>query len=206
MIAEPTPAPAPASIQLHARQPALIRTVRRAASLSVEEGFVRRDSVSGDSITLLTSAGEIGEEQHTLYEVTPARTGQFRAFRSFAATGRPDLARCNWRAQEDAEVDWDKNRGLEIEDRGVHCRQVPDSLDIPFLEPSAKNANNVKQAFLTMARQTKERIGNTTVDNKPTVQVGQGSNVHLGSAGGCCQKRELQQLLVCCSPKPRRGQ
>merc|ERR1712000_410278 len=61
-----------------------------------------------------------------------------------------------------------------------------DSLGIPFLETSAKNASNVEQAFLTMARQIKERMGTTTANNKPTVQVGQGQGVQSGSAGGCC--------------------
>jgi Ras-related protein Rab-1A len=65
-------------------------------------------------------------------------------------------------------------------------QEFADSLGIPFLETSAKNASNVEQAFLTMARQIKERMGNTTVNNKPTVQVGQGQGVQSGSAGGCC--------------------
>lgn len=66
-------------------------------------------------------------------------------------------------------------------------QEFADSLGIPFLETSAKNASNVEQAFLTMARQIKERMGTTTVNNKPTVQVGQGQGVNSGSAGGCCQ-------------------
>ncbi|KAK4988112.1 GTP-binding protein of the rab [Elasticomyces elasticus] len=65
-------------------------------------------------------------------------------------------------------------------------QEFADSLGIPFLETSAKNASNVEQAFLTMARQIKERMGNTTVNNKPTVQVGQGQGVQSGSASGCC--------------------
>jgi Ras-related protein Rab-1A len=65
-------------------------------------------------------------------------------------------------------------------------QEFADSLGIPFLETSAKNASNVEQAFLTMARQIKERMGTTTVNNKPTVQVGQGQGVQSGSAGGCC--------------------
>ena len=65
-------------------------------------------------------------------------------------------------------------------------QEFADSLGIPFLETSAKSATNVEQAFLTMARQIKERMGNTTVNNKPTVQVGQGQGVQSGSAGGCC--------------------
>ncbi|KAI6248905.1 GTP-binding protein ypt1 [Erysiphe necator] len=66
------------------------------------------------------------------------------------------------------------------------AKEFADSLGIPFLETSAKNANNVEQAFLTMARQIKERMGTTTANNKPTVQVGQGQGVQPGSAGGCC--------------------
>jgi len=73
-----------------------------------------------------------------------------------------------------------------IFDTNAFYQEFADSLGIPFLETSAKNASNVEQAFLTMARQIKERMGNTTVNNKPTVQVGQGSTVQSGSAGGCC--------------------
>lgn len=68
----------------------------------------------------------------------------------------------------------------------ILIQEFADSLGIPFLETSAKNASNVEQAFLTMARQIKERMGTTTVNNKPTVQVGQGQGVQSGSAGGCC--------------------
>lgn len=38
------------------------------------------------------------------------------------------------------------------------AKEFADSLGIPFLETSAKNASNVEQAFLTMARQIKERM------------------------------------------------
>ena len=38
------------------------------------------------------------------------------------------------------------------------CQQeFADQLGIPFLETSAKNATNVEQAFLTMAKQIKDR-------------------------------------------------
>ena len=70
--------------------------------------------------------------------------------------------------------------------RLIFSQEFADSLGIPFLETSAKNASNVEQAFLTMARQIKERMGTTTINNKPTVQVGQGQGVNQGSAGGCC--------------------
>lgn len=71
-------------------------------------------------------------------------------------------------------------------ERLTFSQEFADSLGIPFLETSAKNASNVEQAFLTMARQIKERMGTTTVNNKPSVQVGQGQGVQSGSAGGCC--------------------
>ena len=43
----------------------------------------------------------------------------------------------------------------------LHLRRLlqeyADSLSIPFLETSAKEATNVEQAFLTMAKQIKDR-------------------------------------------------
>jgi Ras-related protein Rab-1A len=80
------------------------------------------------------------------------------------------------------------NGDWQVEGRTLTGEQeFADSLGIPFLETSAKNASNVEQAFLTMARQIKERMGTSTVNNsKPTVQVGQGQGVQSGSAGGCC--------------------
>ena len=66
-------------------------------------------------------------------------------------------------------------------------QEFADSLGIPFLETSAKNASNVEQAFLTMARQIKERMGTQTVNNKEKVNVNRGGqNLNSGSAGGCC--------------------
>jgi Ras-related protein Rab-1A len=66
------------------------------------------------------------------------------------------------------------------------AKEFADSLGIPFLETSAKNASNVEQAFLTMARQIKERMGTTTQANKPQINVGAGQGVQQGAAGGCC--------------------
>lgn len=73
-----------------------------------------------------------------------------------------------------------KKRGSNVE------QEFADSLGIPFLETSAKSATNVEQAFLTMARQIKERMGTTTANTKPTVPIGQGQGVQSGSGGGCC--------------------
>lgn len=83
----------------------------------------------------------------------------------------------------------DENNNRQLDQKfwlTFFVQEFADSLGIPFLETSAKNASNVEQAFLTMARQIKERMGTTTVNNKPTVQVGQGQGVQSGSAGGCC--------------------
>jgi Ras-related protein Rab-1A len=69
----------------------------------------------------------------------------------------------------------------------LRAQEFADSLGIPFLETSAKNASNVEQAFLTMARQIKERMGTTTANNeKRSVQVGPGQNVSSPGGGGCC--------------------
>ncbi len=40
---------------------------------------------------------------------------------------------------------------------GLISQEFADSLKIPFLETSAKNASNVEQAFLTMAAEIKSR-------------------------------------------------
>lgn len=45
------------------------------------------------------------------------------------------------------------------------AKEFADSLGIPFLETSAKNASNVEEAFLTMARQIKGRyVGSFMLD------------------------------------------
>lgn len=66
------------------------------------------------------------------------------------------------------------------------AKEFAKSLNIPFLETSAKNATNVEEAFLTMAKQIKQRMGSTAVNNKPTVNVNNGQDVQRGSASGCC--------------------
>ncbi|GAB1313216.1 ras GTPase [Madurella fahalii] len=66
--------------------------------------------------------------------------------------------------------------------------EFADSLGIPFLETSAKNASNVEQAFLTMARQIKERMGSSIATNntKANVNVSPGHGVSNNQSGGCC--------------------
>lgn len=69
----------------------------------------------------------------------------------------------------------------------VYFQEFADSLGIPFLETSAKNATNVEQAFMTMAAEIKKRMG-------PGATAGgaEKSNVKIQStpvkpaSGGCC--------------------
>jgi len=67
------------------------------------------------------------------------------------------------------------------------AKEFADSLNIPFLETSAKNATNVEDAFMTMARQIKMRVGNasTKTSNKPDVKLGKTAAVE-NKSGGCC--------------------
>jgi len=68
------------------------------------------------------------------------------------------------------------------------AKEFADQLAISFLETSAKNATNVEQAFLTMAKQIKDRMGsaptNSTAGGKQNIKVGAGAPVAQSS--GCC--------------------
>ncbi|CED84490.1 gtp-binding protein ypt1 [Phaffia rhodozyma] len=68
------------------------------------------------------------------------------------------------------------------------AKEFADSLSIPFLETSAKEATNVEQAFLTMAKQIKDRMGSTSMPTgaggKANLKVAQGQSVQ--QAGGAC--------------------
>jgi len=86
-------------------------------------------------------------------------------------------------------------------------QEFADGLGISFLETLAKNATNVEQAFLTMARQIKvlpqflhavvfrlttffqERMGTTTITpgagQKAGVDIKKGQNIQQSSSG-CC--------------------
>lgn len=67
------------------------------------------------------------------------------------------------------------------------AKEFADGLNIPFLETSAKNATNVEQAFLTMARQIKERMGTAPASSsKGQVRIGDGEAIRSGAAGSCC--------------------
>ena len=65
-------------------------------------------------------------------------------------------------------------------------KEFADSLSIPFLETSAKNATNVEQSFMTMAAEIKKRMGPgaTTGGDKPNLKID--STPVRQSGGGCC--------------------
>jgi len=67
------------------------------------------------------------------------------------------------------------------------AKEFADSKSIPFLETSAKNSTNVEQAFLTMAREIKNRMGNTGPrdGNKPALTVGTSQPISDGQGCAC---------------------
>ncbi|EGR30169.1 ras oncogene family protein, putative [Ichthyophthirius multifiliis] len=72
-------------------------------------------------------------------------------------------------------------------------KELADSLGIKFIETSALTANNVENAFVTLATEIKSRVQKTT-DNKNNNAAGQGkTKIKAGedinkkkSQGGCC--------------------
>ncbi|KAI8636822.1 GTP-binding protein ypt1 [Parasitella parasitica] len=68
------------------------------------------------------------------------------------------------------------------------AKDFAEQINISLLETSAKDATNVEQAFLTMAKQIKDRMGSTMQQSqaKPTVRVGQGASLEPKQSGGCC--------------------
>ncbi|CAG0902384.1 unnamed protein product [Darwinula stevensoni] len=68
------------------------------------------------------------------------------------------------------------------------AKEFADQLNIPFLETSAKNATNVEQAFMTMAAEIKNRMGEseTAGHDHGKVKIDSASPVDGGSKGGCC--------------------
>ena len=69
------------------------------------------------------------------------------------------------------------------------AKEFAEQLNIPFLETSAKYSTNVEQAFLTMAKQIKDRMGASTVGSGNNGKAGvnlSGQNLDQQSSGGCC--------------------
>jgi len=81
------------------------------------------------------------------------------------------------------------NKSDLVQKRAVsteQAKQLADTLNIPFLETSAKNATNVEKAFLTMAAEIKSRVASQPSINatkKPNVVL---SGQEVSSSGGCC--------------------
>jgi len=68
------------------------------------------------------------------------------------------------------------------------AKEFAETLGIPFLETSAKNATNVEQAFLTMAGEIKNRMVNTASSSpggKPNI-IKPGPGQAVKKDGGCC--------------------
>merc|ERR1711988_549048 len=65
------------------------------------------------------------------------------------------------------------------------AKEFAESLNIPFLETSAKTAVNVENAFIKMAKEIKERLSQQPQAQAANVSiVGGGENI--GGKGGCC--------------------
>lgn len=65
-------------------------------------------------------------------------------------------------------------------------QEFADSLGVPFLETSAKNATNVEQAFMTMAAEIKKRMGPGAASGgeRPNLKID--STPVKPASGGCC--------------------
>ncbi|EIM21402.1 GTP-binding protein ypt1 [Wallemia mellicola CBS 633.66] len=70
------------------------------------------------------------------------------------------------------------------------AKEFAEQLNIPFLETSAKDSTNVEQAFLTMAKHIKDRMGTNSVGSgagtKSGVKLSSGQQLDQQTSGGCC--------------------
>lgn len=71
------------------------------------------------------------------------------------------------------------------------AKEFADALDIPILETSALNSNNVEQAFLTMARQIKSQMASSAGldaagSDKAKLNISSGQSIGNSQANGCC--------------------
>jgi len=67
------------------------------------------------------------------------------------------------------------------------AKDLADSLSIPFLETSAKSAENVERAFMTMASEIKNRMAAApTARAGNSAQISVGKSVGASKSSGCC--------------------
>jgi len=66
------------------------------------------------------------------------------------------------------------------------AKEFADSLGIPFIETSAKNASNVEDAFITMASEIKKKMASTTPQQRHVVDIKPQSEDVSHKSGGCC--------------------
>ncbi|KAG7669917.1 hypothetical protein Ndes2526B_g06289 [Nannochloris sp. 'desiccata'] len=67
------------------------------------------------------------------------------------------------------------------------AKAFADEIGVPYIETSAKNANNVEQAFMTMAAEIKNRMAREPAMNKPanTIRPGEGKSI-AANKSSCC--------------------
>ncbi|KAK9451515.1 ras family-domain-containing protein [Limtongia smithiae] len=77
--------------------------------------------------------------------------------------------------------DWEEKRAVSTE----QGRALANELDIPFIEASAKANINVEEAFVSLARQIKQRL-EISSEPQPTNNVDITTGVKSNSGGKCC--------------------
>ncbi|EOD04048.1 rab family GTPase [Emiliania huxleyi CCMP1516] len=65
------------------------------------------------------------------------------------------------------------------------AKEFAQSVNIPFLETSAKNASNVEDAFMCMATEIKKRMASAP-SNEPSRKINMKAGETVKSGGGCC--------------------
>ncbi|XP_052431523.1 ras-related protein Rab-1B-like [Carassius gibelio] len=75
------------------------------------------------------------------------------------------------------------------------AKEFAESLKIPFLETSAKNANNVEKAFLTMASEIQKRVGTDSVQNEA---IKMGSKINSAPLWPGGEKSVAEEVSSCC--------
>ncbi|CAL4066131.1 unnamed protein product, partial [Meganyctiphanes norvegica] len=67
-----------------------------------------------------------------------------------------------------------------------YAKKYSDSLNIPIIETSAKNAVNVEQAFMTMASNIKKRVGQPVIPSTQNVNLTNVIDINSEGSGYCC--------------------